>query len=52
MFLALKPGRFDELIGGRILINRQWVQLPVEPMLKLVALGLALVDRAGRSAAA
>ena len=38
-----QAGRFDELIGGRILINRQWVQLPVEPVLKLVALGLALV---------
>jgi uncharacterized protein len=42
VFLALKPARFDELIGGRILINQQWVQLPVEPVLKLVALGLSL----------
>ena len=41
-FLALKPARFDELIGGRILINQQWVQVPIEPVLKLVALGLAL----------
>jgi uncharacterized membrane protein (UPF0182 family) len=41
-FLALKPKRFDELIGGRILINQQWVAVPVEPVLKLVALGLAL----------
>src|SRR6202167_6030321 len=41
-FLALKPARFDQLIGGRILINQQWVQVPVEPVLKLVALGLAL----------
>jgi uncharacterized membrane protein (UPF0182 family) len=41
-FLALKPARFDQLIGGRILVNQQWVQLPVEPVLKLVALGLAL----------
>ena len=40
-FLALKPARFDQLIGGRILINQQWVQVPVEPVLKLVALGLA-----------
>jgi uncharacterized membrane protein (UPF0182 family) len=42
-FLALKPARFDELIGGRILINQQWVQLPVEPVLRMAALGLALV---------
>jgi uncharacterized protein len=41
-FLALKPARFDELIGGRILINQQWVRVPIEPVLKLVALGLAL----------
>ena len=41
-FLALKPDRFDQLIGGRILINQQWVQVPIEPVLKLVALGLAL----------
>jgi uncharacterized protein len=41
-FLALKPARFDELVGGRILINQQWVQVPIEPVLKLVALGLAL----------
>jgi uncharacterized membrane protein (UPF0182 family) len=41
-FLALKPARFDELVGGRILINQQWVQVPIEPVLRLVALGLAL----------
>ncbi|HEX2789870.1 MAG TPA: UPF0182 family protein, partial [Steroidobacteraceae bacterium] len=41
-FLALKPARFDQLIGGRILINQQWVQVPIEPVLRLVALGLAL----------
>ena len=44
VFLAIKPARFDEIIGGRILINRQWVQLPIEPILKLLALGLALVS--------
>jgi uncharacterized membrane protein (UPF0182 family) len=49
-FLALKPARFDELIGGRILINQQWVQVPVEPVLKLVALGLALAIAAANGA--
>jgi hypothetical protein len=44
VFLAVKPARFDEIIGGRILVNRQWVQLPVEPILKLLALGLALAS--------
>src|ERR1700733_11799568 len=43
VFLALKPARFDQLIGGRILINQQWVQLPVEPVLKMAVLGLALI---------
>jgi uncharacterized membrane protein (UPF0182 family) len=42
-FLALKPARFGELIGGRILVNRQWVQLPVDSILKLIALGLAII---------
>jgi uncharacterized protein len=42
-FAALKPANFTELIGGRILINRQWVQLPVESILTLIALGLAIL---------
>src|ERR1700733_16041328 len=43
VFLALKPASFDQLIGGRVLINQQWVQLPVEPVLKIAVLGLALI---------
>ena len=42
VFLALKPARLDELIGARILINRQRVKLPVGPVLNLTALALAL----------
>jgi hypothetical protein len=42
VFLALKPARLDEMIGGTILINRQRVKLPVEAVLNLTALGLAL----------
>jgi uncharacterized protein len=42
VFLALKPARLDELIGGTILINRQRAKLPVEPVVKLIALGLSL----------
>jgi hypothetical protein len=42
MFLALKPARRDELIGGTIFINRQRVRLPVEPIRNLTALGVAL----------
>ena len=38
-FLALKPARLDELIGGTILINRQRVKLPIESVAKLIALG-------------
>jgi uncharacterized protein len=44
VFMAIKPARFEEIIGGRILVNRQWMQLPIEPILKLLALGLALVS--------
>jgi len=43
VFLALKPARLDELLGGTILINRQRVKLPVEPVLNLIGLGLALL---------
>ena len=42
-FLALKPARFGELIGGRILIGRQWVQVPVESILTLITLGASLL---------
>ena len=42
VFLALKPAQLDELIGGTIFINRQRVKLPIEPVLNLTALGLAL----------
>jgi len=41
-FLALKPARLDELIGGTILINRQRVKLPIESVTRLIALGLSL----------
>src|SRR5438874_3390334 len=39
-FLALKPPRLGEFSG--LLINGQPLRLPVEPVLKLIALGLAL----------
>src|SRR5580658_6234383 len=42
VFLALKPAQLDELIGGTIFINRRRVKLPIEPVLNLTALGLAL----------
>jgi uncharacterized membrane protein (UPF0182 family) len=42
-FLALKPARLGELAGGTILINGQPMKLPVEPVLKLIALGLSVV---------
>ena len=38
-FLALKPARLGEIAGGTILINGQPLKLPVEPVLKLIALG-------------
>ena len=42
-FLALKPERLGEIAGGRILINGQPLTLPVEPVLRLIALAAALV---------
>ena len=40
-FLLLKPARLGELAGGAILISGQPLKLPVEPVLKLIALGLS-----------
>jgi len=42
VFRALKPDRLDELIGATILINRRPVTLPVEPVLKLIGIGLSV----------
>ena len=50
VFLAVKPARLDELIGGTLLINRQRVTLPVEPVVKLIALGLSLIIAAASGA--
>ena len=48
-FLALKPARLGEIAGGTILINGQPLKLPVEPVLKLIALAvsaaIAFIDR-------
>src|SRR5262245_54611076 len=43
-FIALKPPRLGELSGVPILINGQPIRLPVEPVLRLIAIaGAALV---------
>jgi uncharacterized protein len=42
-FLALKPARLGELAGLPILINGQPIKLPVEPVLRLVALVASVV---------
>jgi hypothetical protein len=42
VFRALKPDRLVELIGATILINRRPVTLPVEPVLKLIGLGVSV----------
>ena len=42
-FLAFKPARLGELTGVPILINGQPMKLPVEPVLRLIALGGSLV---------
>jgi uncharacterized membrane protein (UPF0182 family) len=42
-FLILKPARLGELTSGPLLINGQPIKLPVEPVLRLIALGVAAV---------
>jgi uncharacterized membrane protein (UPF0182 family) len=53
-YVALKPPRLGELTGVPILINGQPIQLPVEPVLHLFALGgsiaIAFVTGAGMMA--
>src|SRR5262245_60333349 len=50
-FLAIKPDRIGELSGIPILVNGQPITLPVEPVLRLIAIGgavlLAIVSGAG-----
>jgi uncharacterized protein len=50
-FLALKPARLGELAGLPILINGQPIKLPVEPVIRLVALGGSLLIAAATGAA-
>src|SRR6266436_4324692 len=42
VFRALKPDRLGALMGATVLINRRPVTLPVEPVLKLIGIGLSL----------
>jgi uncharacterized membrane protein (UPF0182 family) len=49
-FLALKPARLGELAGLPILINGQPITLPVEPVIRLVALGASLLIAAATGA--
>jgi uncharacterized protein len=50
-FLALKPATLGELAGLPILINGQPIKLPVEPVIRLAALGGSLVIAAATGAA-
>jgi uncharacterized membrane protein (UPF0182 family) len=45
-FRALKPARLGDLAGLPILINGQPIRLPVEPVIKAVALGASLLAAA------
>ena len=48
-FLALKPARLGEFAGA-ILVNGQPLKVPVEPVLKLIALGVSLAIAAATGA--
>src|SRR3954470_9420254 len=50
-FLALKPPKLGELAGFPILINGQPIKLPVEPVIRLAALGAAFFTAAATGAA-
>ena len=50
-FLILKPGRLGDLSAIPILINGQPLKLPVEPVLRLVAIGGSLFIAAATGAA-
>jgi hypothetical protein len=50
VFRALKPDRLVELIGATILVNRRPVTLPVEPVLKLIGIGLSVAIAAATGA--
>jgi hypothetical protein len=49
-FLALKPANLGDLAGGAIIINGQPVRLPVEPVLRVIALGVSLAIAAATGA--
>ena len=53
-FLAFKPDRLNDITGGAIIINGQPLQLPVEPVLRLIAMAaaalVALATGAGMAA--
>src|SRR5256885_1096111 len=53
-YVALKPPQLADLAGGAILINGQPLRVPVEPVLRLIALGvsaaIALASGAGMMA--
>jgi uncharacterized protein len=53
-FLAFKPDRLNDITGGAIIINGQPLQLPVEPVLRLIAVAaaalVALATGAGMAA--
>jgi uncharacterized membrane protein (UPF0182 family) len=42
-YLALKPARLADLAGGAILINGQPLRVPVEPVLRLIAVVIAFI---------
>jgi uncharacterized membrane protein (UPF0182 family) len=41
VFQLLKPARLGELGGGTILVNGQPIRLPVEPVIRLIGIGIA-----------
>ena len=49
-FRALKPSDLGDLASGTIIINGQPVRLPVEPVLRLIALGVSLAIAAATGA--
>jgi uncharacterized protein len=42
-FLVLKPAKLGDLTGGPLILNGRPINLPVEPVIRLIALGAAAV---------
>jgi uncharacterized membrane protein (UPF0182 family) len=46
-FLLLKPSNLNEIAGGTVIVNGQPIRLPIEPVIRMAAIGVAAVIAGG-----